>query len=935
MAAAESLLGFGLIFRLRLRLHLHFSPRSEMAAYAAVISLADTASRIQTHPRLSAAFPNNQIQSLLHTARFLHHFLQTHSSAALEPTIAAAASTAEDLIESRAVDELSGAPLAGYWNKFIFSTKLKKAIDHLNSIQNSLQIHDTAEINDQQQQPPPVRSAATIARKFSAVGLDNDDLAPILDRLVSAHGSARQVIPVVGMGGIGKTTLAKALYENPLIKHHFDVRIWVLISQKFNFRDVLMQIPACRDAIDKKKLEKADEVLNLPQPHLADGNNDDVVLTDDELGQALHKSLFGRRYFVVIDDMWSADVWDSLRRFFPEVGGSTGRVIVTTRLANVAADLGHSSHEMNFLDEDKSWRLFCETTFVDDEGFICPIELEAIGRKIVEKCKGLPLTIVVIGGLLAKSRRTVEHWGRVASDINSVLNSEGDEHFLDILSLSYNHLPVHLKPCFLYMGIYLEDSEIHVSRLVMLWDAEGFLKPEESRRFEDVARGYLKDLVDRNLVLVRRWKFDGKIKTCYVHDLLRELCLRVARKEKFLHVVSETETDDNSIGVNRKHRVVIHERISSRRDCPRVVRTMDSARVVRSLICEGGKLPLRSKLLRVLENVDLEYVRDVSKHLNLRYISYNCRYTWIFNLPSTIHRLWNLQTLICRTKFLCFAPPEIWEMQKLKHVEFHGIHLPDPPPRRDILRNLQTLSNVVNFKCGEEIVRQIPGVKKLKIRYDESLVESTAVEHFCLNKLDQLQTLETLYVSSCIDLARRRDLFLTVAFPSSLKKLTLRSCALCWNDLTTIGPLPCLEVLVLEDTVRGDEWHPVEEQFQCLKMLEIYACLELTCWNVDSSHFPVLQNLDFGYIPSLEEIPSEIGDIPTLQSVELGCCSASLAISVMKMLEEQESYGNEGLQVRVAFSSEGEQKRFFTSLDNNGSFRSKNFHVANRSSSQG
>ncbi|KAK4394806.1 putative disease resistance protein [Sesamum angolense] len=130
---------------------------------------------------------------------------------------------------------------------------------------------------------------------------------------------------------------------------------------------------------------------------------------------------------------------------------------------------------VNFLDEDKSWDLLCEKVFAQKS---CPYpELEEIGRNIARSCRGLPLAIVVIGGLLAKSDNTREYWEFVAKNITSFVNSGDDDHCLKILSLSYNSLPIHLKPCFLYMRVFPEDDEIKASKLIKLWIAEGFLKP--------------------------------------------------------------------------------------------------------------------------------------------------------------------------------------------------------------------------------------------------------------------------------------------------------------------------------------------------------------------------------------------------------------------------------------------------------------------------
>ncbi|KAL3630465.1 hypothetical protein CASFOL_023449 [Castilleja foliolosa] len=198
--------------------------------------------------------------------------------------------------------------------------------------------------------------------------------------------------------------------------------------------------------------------------------------------------------------------------------------MLTTRLSNLGSELGGSRYEMRFLDEDQSWNLFCKSTFGDEEIF--PDELEGIGKKIVENCKGLPLSIVVVGGLLSKSKRTREYLLYISENLSSTVNLQDDESSLKILRLSYKELPVYLKPCFLYMGVYPEDCVIDVSELMRLWVAEGFLKPISGKLLEAVAKEYLNELVGRNLVLVHETGYSGETIKCKIHDLLVDVCVR-------------------------------------------------------------------------------------------------------------------------------------------------------------------------------------------------------------------------------------------------------------------------------------------------------------------------------------------------------------------------------------------------------------------------
>lgn len=156
-----------------------------------------------------------------------------------------------------------------------------------------------------------------------------------------------------------------------------------------------------------------------------------------------------------------------------------------------------------------------------------------IGKHIAKKCEGLPLAIVVVAGILSKRDQTQDNWKQVAQSVRSCLVDD-PKKYMDTLAPSYNHLPLHLKPCFIYLGAFGEDSEIAVRKLIWLWVAEGFIRPEGQKCLEDVAEECLIDLIDRSLVIVSQRRINGGIKLCRIHDLLRELCLREADKENFL-----------------------------------------------------------------------------------------------------------------------------------------------------------------------------------------------------------------------------------------------------------------------------------------------------------------------------------------------------------------------------------------------------------------
>ncbi|KAL7153439.1 hypothetical protein ABFS83_04G168400 [Erythranthe nasuta] len=744
-----------------------------MAAYAAVVSLMNVIYNIQNHHQFSISlFDEKQAESLGEKLDFLLDFIESnHSTELLESEIASAAHAAEDVIESHIVDQIHSGSISS-----LDLQKLIKVMDHM----KDKVVHFKEEKGGlskvhQQYSMSATSSTAPITgggKSTKMVGCE-EELIQLLDAFTGRQPSL-QIIPIEGMGGIGKTTLARNAYESRLIVNHFDICAWATISQEYSLKEIF------------SKLLSGKEKMML---FLTDNNN-----------------------------------------------GS--RIILTTRLSNVAVHFGSSYVSKKFLDEDKSWKLLCEKAFVQ-EG-CCTPELEKIGKKIAKKCKGFPLLIVVIGGLLR------------------------------------NHLPTHLKPCFFNMGIFPKDRDIYVSKFIALWIAEGFIKPNKTQSLEEVAECYLKDLIDMNLLLVGRLRWNGKIKTCTIHDLLIDLCIKTTQKEKFLYLIKSC---DSPRGINNAFYFM---------------------KILQRLLRVFDVIDCDSSMNDIVEQVDLRYVKKLSYFRELDHTSRE--------LCLSISLLWNVQTLNIGGTERLVALSEIWSIPQLTHLEFpEGIYLMEPPLRSGqnndciVLKNLQTLKRIKNLKLSEEVCKRIPNVKILKIRY----IDKSSCDNFQYN-IGTLHKLESLNLWG-VNLVRN------LKFPSSLKRFTLTCSNLDWEDLTGIGSLPNLEVLKLgKGSVLGSEWNPIEGEFLCLKYLSIVS-FELEYWNAESFHFPVLEKLVVDALWKLYEIPSGIGEIPTLALIDMDDCSESAAISAIRILEEQESQGNDDLRVHIKFMWSEELEGFKSS----------------------
>ncbi|OMO90047.1 Disease resistance protein [Corchorus olitorius] len=324
----------------------------------------------------------------------------------------------------------------------------------------------------------------------------------VLSQLMAEQTRFR-IVSIVGMGGIGKTTLAK---------------------QQYSVRDVLSSLLA---KVESSSFDK---------------------MSEEQLVERLFNVLKRRRYLVVLDDIWRKETWDNLRSAFPN-GKPGSKILLTTRNKEVAsyADPWSSQIEPPFLTMEEGWDLLCKKAFPRDivGEHTCQPEFQNLGRKMVKKCGGLPLAIVLLGGLLA-TKKSLNDWKVVLKNINLHFNKyrQQDQHYggvHGILALSYNDLPFHLKPCFLYLGHFPEDSEISKKELIWLWMAEGFITSQRGEReemMEDLAEEYLEELINRCLVQVGKMDHTGNgVKTCRIHDLLRDLCVSKAEQENFLDFI--------------------------------------------------------------------------------------------------------------------------------------------------------------------------------------------------------------------------------------------------------------------------------------------------------------------------------------------------------------------------------------------------------------
>ncbi|KAH0757378.1 hypothetical protein KY290_020871 [Solanum tuberosum] len=347
----------------------------------------------------------------------------------------------------------------------------------------------------------------------------NEERERMVQRLTRGSGSnRREVVSVVGMPGIGKTTFAKTILFDNSIKRVFRIRGWITVSNNYDLRKLLLVL--LRDVI-----------------RMGDGN--DNTMDIGKLAERVQQGLKGEKYFIVVDDIWSQKAWDRISHWFPDCGNRS-RILLTSRdreVGEYAATNPNESLVMRPLTQDESRCLFYHKVFGENYSIRGSDidEFEKVGEKVVTNCKGLPLMITAVAGILS-SKSKLDEWMEVAQSVSSLVNDDDYKQCLKVVALSYNHLPSLVKACFLHFGVFPKAHVISVKKLIRLWIAEGLINLKGVDEFEQVAARVLHDLIGKSLVIVEKRSLDGQIKTCRIHDLFHDLCMMEAESENLLYL---------------------------------------------------------------------------------------------------------------------------------------------------------------------------------------------------------------------------------------------------------------------------------------------------------------------------------------------------------------------------------------------------------------
>ncbi|XP_027166540.1 putative disease resistance protein RGA3 [Coffea eugenioides] len=601
------------------------------------------------------------------------------------------------------------------------------------------------------------RESDSVAVDTGFVGRENDVSAIVKMLTAPNNDDTISVLPIVGMGGIGKTALARKVYNDPKIKEHFKKSMWVCVSDDFNTNRIFGLM-----------LESLEERMTGVESREAKVNR-------------LKKLLDGKRYLLVLDDVWNKDsgLWNEFLGSLRGTSQAMGSwILVTTREREVATITRISSpqdYSLKQLSHDQCWLILKENALGARK---VPNRLqEDIGLKIAEKCRGLPLAASVLGGMLRN--KEIDEWQKLESGLQRGENNGIHE----ILKLSFDHLPYpSLKKCLAYCSIFPKDFEMEKNQLIQLWAAEGFLysNPRNNNMcMEEVGNMYFTILLDSNLFQDAEEDKYGNVVNCKMHDLVHDMVQSIS-SSKTLRLTESGSDDQGMFPIQ----YLALERSGEKMPFP----SPERFKCVTTLfLLEDRSLNDREISFFMLRVLSLrsssvkELPKSIGKLTHLRYLDLSRPSIKI--MPDSLCRLYHLQTLrVEGCKSLTKFPENFTNLVNLRHFEVRNCTNCKELPTLGHMSSLRSLhlerldgitsigpsfygeSTIHSGSSSQSPLKLFPALEHFILRDNRNLTEWTEAEVHD-RELMVFPVLETIEIEDCLRLA---------TFPShfpSLKKL--------------------------------------------------------------------------------------------------------------------------------------------------------------------
>ncbi|PRQ51031.1 putative P-loop containing nucleoside triphosphate hydrolase, leucine-rich repeat domain, L [Rosa chinensis] len=571
--------------------------------------------------------------------------------------------------------------------------KIKELNSRLTSIAEERQryrFQSTTISGIEQPERPKSSSLVDVSKVFGREDEKRTLISMLLGKSSGNEKLGPLVICIIGMGGIGKTTLAQLAFNNEVVKAHFQNRKWVCVSDPFDVIKIAEAI------IDKDHAPTSDEL--------------------DGFMQSVSESVEGKRFLLVLDDVWTEDdtKWEPLRLALMS-GAEGSRILVTTRNKAVARMMGATTQIIHLekLSDQHCFSLFYHLAFLNREKDKSDL-FEAIGKEIVKKCKGSPLAAKTLGSLMWNKKTTKEWCAVLESEMWDL--EEVEKKVFQPLLLSYYDLASEIKRCLLFCACFPQDYRFYKDTLIELWMSQNYFTSKRNKEKRTIGQDYFDNLVTRCFFQDFELDDKGNIKSCKMHDIVHEFVKFLARNESLIIEAdgANRSTELSTDKVCHLSLVSVEGRISvpiSFHKCTnlRTLTTYNSG-----ITTIGGDLVLQLKCLRTLNLSDSEVhelPKEIGELLHLRYIDLSHNNS-LEELPDAMCNLFNLETLhIEYCGSLTKLPKAMGKLINLKHLYVAGCrrleYLPKGIGRIRGLRILDTYTVVCGGgdDDGNEILR--------------------------------------------------------------------------------------------------------------------------------------------------------------------------------------------------------------------------------------